>query len=76
MCYCTNGVAFKVLVDSNGHRQKIVGEGKSASWGIAQTKGKGRMFELTKKMFLHSDMLKLCLEKKHNITDLFPDTTC
>ena len=26
-------------------------------------------------MFLHSDLLKLCLKKKHNITDLLPDTT-
>ena len=49
-------------------------EGKSVSWGGARTKGEGRKCELTKDMFLHSDLLKLCLQKKHNITELFPDT--
>ena len=28
-----------------------------------------------KKMFLHSDLLKLCLKKKWNINEFFPDTT-
>ena len=53
----------------------MVGEGKSVSWVGARTKGKGRDCKLTKKIFLHSDMLKLCLKKKHNIADCFPDTT-
>ena len=40
--YRTNGAAAEGLADSNGHRQKVVGKGKSVSWGGAQTKGKGR----------------------------------
>ena len=73
--YRANGAAVKGLANRNGHRRKVVGEGKSVSWGGARTKGKGRKCELTKKMFLHSDMLKLCLKKKHNIGEFFPDTT-
>ena len=65
--YCANGAAVEGLADRNGHRQKVVGEGKSVSWGGAQTKGKGRECELTKNMFLHSDLLKLCLKEKRKI---------
>ena len=72
--YSANKAAFEGLADSNIHRQKLVGEGKSASWGGARTKGKGRECKLTKKMFLHSDLLKLCMKKKHNISEFFPDT--
>ena len=73
--YCANGDAVEGLEDRNGHRRKVVGEGKSVSWGGARTKGKGREFKLTKKMFLHSDLLKLCLKKKRKINEFFPDTT-
>ena len=73
--YRANGAVVEGLADRNGHKRKVVGEGKSVSWGFARTKGKGRECKLTKKMFLHSDMLKLCLNKKHNITEFFPDTT-
>ena len=73
--YHTNGAAVEGLADRNGHRRKVVGEGKSVSWGGAQTKSKGREGELTKNMFLHSDLLKSCLKGKNNITDFFPDTT-
>ena len=38
-------------------------------------KGKGRECKLTKNMFLYSDLLKLCLKRKHNITDFFSDRT-
>ena len=61
--YLANGAAFEGLADRNGHRQKVVGEGKSVSWGGAPTKGKGRGCKITKNMFLHSDLLKLCLKK-------------
>ena len=61
--YLANGDAVEILADRNGHRRKVGGEGKIVSWGGARTKGKGRECELTKKMFLHSDLLKLCLEK-------------
>ena len=71
----TNGDAVEGLDDRNGHRWKVVGAGKSVGRGGARTKGKGRECELTKKMFLHSDLLKLCLKKKHNITEFSPDTT-
>ena len=45
--------------------EKVVGEGKSVSWGVARFKGKGRECEITKKMFFHNDLLKLCLKKKN-----------
>ena len=73
--YLENGGAVEGLADRNGHRQKVVGEGKSVSWGGARTEGKGRECELTKNMFLHSDLLKLCLKKKRKINEFFPDTT-
>ena len=73
--YLENGAAVEGLADRNGHRRKVVGEEKSVSLGAARTKGKGRECKLTKKMFFHSDLLKLCLKEKHNIPELFPDTT-
>ena len=73
--YRSNGGAVEELYGRNGHRQKVVAEGESFSWGGARTKGKGNECEITKNMFLNSDMLKLCLKKKHNITEFFPDTT-
>ena len=65
LVYLENGASVQGLADRNGHRQKVVGEGKSISCGGARTKGKGRECELTKNMFLHSDLLKLCLKKKN-----------
>ena len=73
--YLENGAAVEGLTDRNGHRRLVLVEGKSVSWGGARTRGKRRNFELTKKMFLHSDLLKLCMKEKHNISDFFPDTT-
>ena len=73
--YRENGAAVEGLADRNGHIRKVVGEGKSVSWGGARFKSKGRDCELTKKMFLHSDLLKLCLRKKRKISEFFPDTT-
>ena len=73
--YLANGAAVEGLADRNGHRRKVIGEGKSLSWGGARFKGKGREFELTKNMFLHSDLLKLCLKKKRKINEFFLDTT-
>ena len=35
----------------------VVGEVKSVSWGVGQTKGEVHKRELTKNMFLHSDLL-------------------
>ena len=64
--YRANGAAIEGMDDRNGHRWKVVGESKIVSWVCARTKGKGRECELTKNIFLHSDLLKLCLkEKKH-----------
>ena len=73
--YRANGAAVEGLVYRNGHRQKLVCEVRSGSWGGARTKGKGRECKLTKNMFLNIDLLKLCLKKKHNISEFFPDTT-
>ena len=55
--YHANGAAVEGLADRNGHIRRVVGEGKSVSWGDAWTKGKGRDCKLSKKMFLHSDLL-------------------
>ena len=40
--YRANEDALEGIDDRNGHRQKLVGEENSVSWGGAQTKGKGR----------------------------------
>ena len=53
----------------------VVGEGKIVIWGGELTKGEVHEFKLTKNMFLHSDLLQLCLKKKRKITEFFPDTT-
>ena len=36
------GAAVEGLAGRNGQKRKVVGEGKSVSWGGARTKGKGR----------------------------------
>ena len=38
--YRANGAAVEGLDDRNGHIQKVVGKGKSVSWGGARSKGK------------------------------------
>ena len=53
--YHANVAAVEGLDDRNGHRQKVVGEGKSVSWGGARTKGEGRECKLTKNMFCFRD---------------------
>ena len=75
IAYHTNGTAVEGLADRNGHIRKVVGEGKSVSWGGARNKGKGSECKLTKHIFLHSDLLKLCLKKKQKINEFFPDNT-
>ena len=74
--YRANGYAVEGFSDRNGHRRKLLGEGKSISWVDARTKVKGRECEFIKNMFLHSDMLKLCLKKNKtslsfSLTQLF-----
>ena len=61
--YRTNGAAVEGLADRNGHRRKEVGEGNSVSWGGTRTKSEVRECKLTKNMFFHSDLLKLCHKK-------------
>ena len=39
--YLANRASVEGLADRNGHRRKVVGEGKSVSWGGARFKGKG-----------------------------------
>ena len=73
--YRVNGSAVEGLYDRNVHRQKVVGGSEIVSWVVASTICKGRELKLTKNMLFHSGMLKLCLNKKHNITEFFPDTT-
>ena len=69
------GLQFRGWPIGTDTDRKVVGEGGSVSWGGARTEGKGRECELTKNILSHIDMLKLCLNKKHGITDFFPDTT-
>ena len=74
--YLANGAAVEGLADRNGQRRKVVGEGENVGWGGARTKVKGRECELTKNIFLHSDLLKLCLKKNgrsmsSSLTQLF-----
>ena len=73
--YRENGAAVEGIADRNGHRKKEIGKGKSASCGGKQTKGEGCECELTKKVFFHSDFLKLCHKKKRKIAEFFRDTT-
>ena len=73
--YPANGAAVEGLADRTGHRKKEVGKEKSFSCGGARTKVEGRECKITKKMFFHSDLLKLCHMKRRKITELFPDTT-
>ena len=58
-----------------GTGKKVVRKGKSVRCGGARTKGEGRKCELAKKMLFQSDLLKLCLMKRRNISEFFPDTT-
>ena len=46
--YRKNRSAVEGLTDRNGHKRKVLGERKSVSSGVEQTKGKGRECELTK----------------------------
>ena len=73
--YRENGAAVEGLADRNGHRRKVAGKGKSVRCGGARTKGEGRKCELAKRMFFHSDLLKLFHMKRQNISEFFPDTT-
>ena len=73
--YLVNGASVEELADSNGNRLKVVGEGKRVSWGGSWFEGKERECELNKKIFLHSDLLKLCLREKRKISEFLPDTT-
>ena len=73
--YRANGAAVGGLADRNDHRRKEVSKGKSVIWGGARTKGEGRECELTKNMFFHSGLFKLCHKKIRKITEIFPHTT-
>ena len=73
--YCANGTAVEGLADRNELIRKVLGKGESFSCGVARTKGEGRECDLTKKMFFHSDLFKLCHMKRRKITEFFPDTT-
>ena len=70
------GMELRVFLVVMYTEKKVVGELKSVSWGGVRTKGKGRECNLTKKVFLHSDLLKLRLRKKHNITWFFMTQLC
>ena len=72
----TNCDAVEGLADINVHRLKEVGESKSFSWLVAQTKGEGCECKITKTMFFRSDLLKFCLNKNgrtlsSSLTQLF-----
>ena len=44
---------------------------KSGSWGGVQSKGEADEANFYQEMFLYSDLLKVCLKEKHNITKFF-----
>ena len=73
--YRENGAAVEGLTDGSAHRMKLVGKGKSLRCGGSRTKGEVRECKIDKKMFFHSDMLKLCHMKRRKIIELSPDTT-
>ena len=52
----------------------MVGDGKSGRWGGALSKGEGRKCKIDQKMFLYSNLLKLCLKRNQDITKFFQDT--
>ena len=64
MFYLENGAAVEGLADRNGHRRKVVGKGESVSCGGARTKGEGHECKFTKRVFFHSDLLKVCHMKR------------
>ena len=72
--YRENGAAVEGLTDRNEHMRKVVGKVKSVKCVVAHTKGEVCECELAKKMLFHSDLLKLCLMKRHKISGFFPDT--
>ena len=49
----------------------MVGDGISRRREGAQSKVEGRKLKMDQKTFLHSDMLKFCLEKNPDTTILF-----
>ena len=65
--YRANGAAVEGLLDRNGNRNKEVGKVKSVIWGGARSKGEGCECKLTKNMFFHSDLLKLCKKKNRRL---------
>ena len=56
--YLEKWASVEGLADRNGHRRKVVGEGKSVSWGGAQTKVKGRECERTKKNLMKNKKIE------------------
>ena len=46
---------------------------KPGRWGGALIKGEGHECDFDWKIILHGDLLKLCLNQKHNIIKSFPD---
>ena len=53
----------------------VVGDGKIVRWRGVQSKGEGCYYDIDKKTFLRSYILKLCLKQKRNINEFFLDTS-
>ena len=61
--------AFEIVYQAHaGAVERVVGEGKSVSWGCAKNKGDVHKRKLTKNMFLHSDLLTSLI---YSLTQLF-----
>ena len=71
--YRVHAVAVEGLADQNGHIQHVVGDGKGGRWEVAWSKCEGCEWNIERNMFLRSDLLKLYLNQKRNITEYFPD---
>ena len=46
--YRANGAAVEGIADRNGHRRRVLGDGKKFSWIVARKKCKRQNFDLTK----------------------------
>ena len=64
LVYYAHGAAVEGMPDWNGHNRRVVGDGESVIWVGAWIKGEVCECNFEQKIFLQSDMFKLCLKKK------------
>ena len=68
--------ALEMFYETHARAAKgVIGEGKSVSWGGAQTKGVNKR-ELTKKVFLHNDLLTSLSSSLTQLFSQFENSCC